>query len=928
MRYFLICVLICTSFYLQGQSITGRVQDSNTLEAIPFANVFINNTTIGTVTDINGEFNLTTLKEPGTYELVFSFVGYEVYKRRIAVGENVLNAGNIRLIPSKIELNAVEVKSARDKDWEKNLKKFKKIFLGADKQAAACTIINPWVIDFEKGEGNKFIAKASAPIEIENKALGYSVVFYLTNFWQSSNEYSILGNVRFNELKSTDDREVSSWRTSRRKSYQHSTQHLFKSIIDHRINGEGFTLYTDSENNKKTTTRSAQFYSEIGKTVIPFDTAELVSRDIEKGFYRVTMTTRVEVHDRIEKARIPVYSDVFGSVSWITLNKGFIVVNRNGFPKRPEDIIVSGDMTSGRVAQMLPLDYQPDQLLEIDESVDYDAHLEQIYIHTDKPYYYPGETIWFKGYMNYATPAWRDSLSRTVYVELIDRALSRVVMTKTLEIINGKFYNEFQLPEILDEKVYYLRAYTNFGRNFGNESLFVRALPVLNLTDIISPDSSITNIPSDGENLLTVTAYKKKYRPHEKITITLKSIDEVELPISANLSIAVVDSTQVTPINNHASIHENYPIRKPDPRQVLEKLPYAIEYGVSFSGIFLNDKKEPERAPLTILQMNPRTFGMAQSDDLGFFTIVGLSFYDTAKFSVQATRGKGEVYGKAEFVNRLPAPIEFKESDFQLAIINTESPQRSFSKYVSTKDSRVLKDVLVESTKIEEEHQPGYRVKRPYGKPDYVISKKNINSSYGNLLQTLPGKVPGLIVREVINNGQLTRKAVYLQRGGSNSSLLFPKEVIVTINDVMVNGTPEEILSTIDPATVESIEVKTGINVLYGSLGGNGILSVYTKKELEQPVNLNTLPVMKVPGYSRPQEFFSPEYEKPTKVAEVDERSTIFWDPEVITDSATGEGSVSFYASDRSGKYRIIVEGLTQKGEPVRAVYFIEVGDL
>lgn len=129
------------------------------------------------------------------------------------------------------------------------------------------------------------------------------------------------------------------------------------------------------------------------------------------------------------------------------------------------------------------------------------------------------------------------------------------------------------------------------------------------------------------------------------------------------------------------------------------------------------------------------------------------------------------------------------------------------------------------------------------------------------------------------------------------------------------------------PAIVESVEVKTGVNVLYGSLGGNGIVSVYTKKEFEPTENTKSpRTLMKVPGYSRSRKFNSPDYSNPENdTTKMDYRSTIYWNPEVVTEGKTGKTSVSFFASDLPGKYRIIVEGVLQNGEPIRSVHLLAV---
>ncbi len=912
-------------FSLSAQRIAGKVQDSKTLDAFPFVNVYLNNTTIGTVTDGNGEFNLSTIKELGTYELVFSFVGYETYKVKVTIGEGPMKIGIVKLIPSEIKLSNVEVTATRDKQWEKKLKKFKKVFLGEDKQASACTILNPWVIDFPLDNGrNRFVATASSPIEINNSSLGYKIFFQLTDFWSASGAYSIGGNARFVELKSVDTQQVAKWCENRKNCYQQSIHHLFKSILENRINGEGFNLYTDKIGYKNSTTRSSRFYGELDKSVASYDTAALVMPDKQEGFYKIALKGRIEVHYRKERAWRQTYDDVFGMVSWVTVNNGFVVVNKDGFPKNPTDVVVSGDMSSYRVAKMLPLDYKPEAATD-KENVDFSIYQEQIYVHTDKPYYYPGETIWFKGYMNYARSAWRDSLSGTVYVELVERKSKTVLQSKTVEIVNGFFYNEFPLPDTMTAKMYYLRAYTNFNRNFGDENLFVKPLPVLNLTDKVESAKTTDEAPQDQQGLFTIVADKKRYKPREKITLTLKLKDNDDNPVLANVSVAVVDSAQVVPLHISGTILHEYPLKELKDASIDKTLPFTIEHGINFSGKFLNENNNPEKATLNVLQLAPRGFTLAQSDEKGIFNVSGLSFYDTAKFSIQATRGKGEAYGRAEFIKAKAAAMDFAESEWEADLIKTESPQRVLSEYESPKNARMLQEVVIKSSKIEEQYQAGYRLKRPYGKPDYVLKGKDINASYGNLLLTLPGKVPGLIVRQVNNDGEGTKWVVYLQR---QMSVANPAEVLVTINNAIVTGSPAKILEAIDPNMIESVEVKTGVNVLYGSVGGNGILAIYLKGEIDEVRSRKSLPTMKVLGYSHPHKFNAPDYSDPKiDIIKADYRSTLYWTPMVATDAKTGTATVSFHAADLPGRYRVVAEGVTQNGEPIRCVYFVEVVD-
>jgi hypothetical protein len=62
-------------------------------------------------------------------------------------------------------------------------------------------------------------------------------------------------------------------------------------------------------------------------------------------------------------------------------------------------------------------------------------------------------------------------------------------------------------------------------------------------------------------------------------------------------------------------------------------------------------------------------------------------------------------------------------------------------------------------------------------------------------------------------------------------------------------------------------------------------------------------------GIYMAREFYKPDYEKKnTRIT--DNRTTIYWDPEVQTDS-TGKATISFYNSDLKGKAVIRVSGVS-----------------
>ncbi|MBK7652708.1 MAG: hypothetical protein IPJ20_20855 [Flammeovirgaceae bacterium] len=159
-------------------------------------------------------------------------------------------------------------------------------------------------------------------------------------------------------------------------------------------------------------------------------------------------------------------------------------VNRNGFVLNPYDLVVYGAYNKNRLSTLLPVSYEVSDF-SLQNQMNRLSPLrykEKIYVHTDKPYYYPGEQIWFKGYIHYGEAAMRDSLSKVIYAELINPK-QEIQYTKTLRIDSGFFYNDFVLQDSLQEGMYYLRAYTNFSINFGEETLFVKPIPILKITD-------------------------------------------------------------------------------------------------------------------------------------------------------------------------------------------------------------------------------------------------------------------------------------------------------------------------------------------------------------------------------------------------------------------------------------------------------------
>lgn len=107
-----LCLLSFSLFgYSQNQStIRGRVIDENG-DGLPFATLLLQNTSIGTTTNLEGAFEFSI--PSGSHQMIVQFVGYE--RQIIPISSSSSAALTIRMEPVILQLNAVTV-SAKEKD--------------------------------------------------------------------------------------------------------------------------------------------------------------------------------------------------------------------------------------------------------------------------------------------------------------------------------------------------------------------------------------------------------------------------------------------------------------------------------------------------------------------------------------------------------------------------------------------------------------------------------------------------------------------------------------------------------------------------------------------------------------------------------------------------------------------------------------------
>lgn len=111
---FFLALFLLFPFLASAQTgeIRGVVKNKNSNEPIPFANVVLQNTTIGTTTDIDGKYSIKNLK-PGFYNVQVSYLGF---KTQTVFEIQVVNSRpaivNIEIEEDARSLQAVEVQAS------------------------------------------------------------------------------------------------------------------------------------------------------------------------------------------------------------------------------------------------------------------------------------------------------------------------------------------------------------------------------------------------------------------------------------------------------------------------------------------------------------------------------------------------------------------------------------------------------------------------------------------------------------------------------------------------------------------------------------------------------------------------------------------------------------------------------------------------
>lgn len=363
-------------------SVTGTVTDDNNGQPIPYATIYVNGTTNGTITNTSGQFTLERVFSP--CEIVFSHVSYLT----VVIAFDQASATNIdvNLKPKDLVLGDVEVTDKNRR--EENLSHFKKRFLGDDYWGRNAFIENDSVLIFhyEKvtdGEGhgfdseflpadstfNLFNVNTKGPLLVHLPLLGYKMQINLIHYTElqtvNDKEYRfhLLGYFYFQPEENVSKRTTNRFEKKRVEAYYSSDRHFCRSLFIDQLKENGYEVLSSvfNPNTLWYDFNEFDFDKHLIRSgnevkIVGLKNKSFLIKYFEKFNRPVSLITR----DGIERP----FSQETMVVSKIFFLKDTCTIRADG--SRPDNSIMFGPKIGNkRVGAMLPYDYLPENKTKI-----------------------------------------------------------------------------------------------------------------------------------------------------------------------------------------------------------------------------------------------------------------------------------------------------------------------------------------------------------------------------------------------------------------------------------------------------------------------------------------------------------------------------------------------------------------------------------
>ncbi|HUC80751.1 MAG TPA: hypothetical protein VMR70_07520 [Flavisolibacter sp.] len=216
---------------------------------------------------------------------------------------------------------------------------------------------------------------------------------------------------------------------------------------------------------------------------------------------------------------------------------------------------------------------------------------EKAYVHFDKSYYNPGETVWFKAYL--LAGAELSENSKNFYAELIDEN-GKVIAQRTAPVIFSGASGSFDLDSNFKTPVVYFRGYTTTMLNSDTSFLFTKAIRLL-----LPKKKPEKTLPSSATTVVKFLPEGGNMVAGVSNTVAFHATDPQENP--KNISGSIVEN-KGTKVADFATLHDGMGL-----------VQFIPEEGKTYSAVWKEGSGKSTTTPLPLA--TPQGLVLKISDD-------------------------------------------------------------------------------------------------------------------------------------------------------------------------------------------------------------------------------------------------------------------------------------------------------------------------
>jgi hypothetical protein len=524
---------------------------------------------------------------------------------------------------------------------------------------------------------------------------------------------------------------------------------------------------------------------------------------------------------------------------------------------------------------------------------------EKVFAHTNSNFFITGEEILFKIYCLNSSENTMSTISKIGYIELVDENNNSVFKQK-LRLKNGEGNGAIFINQELKTGTYKFIAYTQWMRNshtFFEENIFIVnpfSDKLKKMDSLEINNYTITEIKNT--NFLELKTDQKTYLKREKVVLNF------DKKIAANVSISVrkIDSLHIPSKISVPSFLANYKSSK-----LFSKKEYLPELrGQLFYGKVISKSNE---------NVSNLKIGVS---------LIG--YQKVTKISV--TNLKGEFYlnldKSYDTEDVIIEVLDHPKDTFTIELNNNNELEKSFQDFTKIHYSATLRE-LVKQKSLHNQIENAYNeAKQPFVKSkenNTSIFDENPNKIVYHLDDYTRFKTLKDVTVEILQDVWISEKNnIYnFHVRDYNLEVDTDLKTLLIVDGFIVNNHADFVF--FDALKIKTIEIVKE-KYFFGAKKYQGIINIETLNSAYKP-NVKANNVFTLLKPSEEITFFSPNYSSSKNEKIPDFRYQLYWNPSIKNAS----DSFSFYSSDVTGTFEIIVEGFTFDGKPIHEKIFFNV---